>query len=103
MSKFMDRVKRVTPNEWILIGVILVLLVLIFRRWGWIWKEASDRFQISLDQVNNHGFQTFFKMLKINADYLPLSPLKCRYFLSLPLGRSAIVLKTEVNINNPLL
>ncbi|HNV81365.1 MAG TPA: hypothetical protein PLO02_06105 [Tenuifilaceae bacterium] len=44
MSKFMDRVKRVTPNEWILIGVILVLLVLIFRRWGWIWKEASESF-----------------------------------------------------------
>ncbi len=44
MSKLTDRIKNLTPTEWLLIGTVIILIVLIIRRWDWISKEASEAF-----------------------------------------------------------
>lgn len=43
-EKLLQRLKRLSPNEMVLIGIVITLIILIFIRWEWIRDEASEAF-----------------------------------------------------------
>jgi len=44
MRTLIDKIKRITITEWLLIGTVVVLIFLIIYRWDWIWSEMSSSF-----------------------------------------------------------
>ncbi|HPE19353.1 MAG TPA: hypothetical protein PLM76_11990 [Tenuifilaceae bacterium] len=44
MKKFLDRLKGLTPTEMLLLGTVVVLVILIIVRWGWISDELVESF-----------------------------------------------------------
>jgi len=44
MKKFLDRFKALTPTEMLLLGTVVVLVILIIVRWGWISDELVESF-----------------------------------------------------------
>jgi len=44
MKKYLDRFKALTPTEMLLLGTVVVLVILIIVRWGWISDELVESF-----------------------------------------------------------
>jgi|GEM_PF-460135 len=44
MKKFLDRLKGLTPTEMLLLGTVVILVILIIVRWGWISDELVESF-----------------------------------------------------------
>ncbi len=48
MKRIMNRIKRLTVTELLLIGTVIILIIIVIYRWEWIYSEVistiSNRF-----------------------------------------------------------
>ncbi|MDD2197234.1 MAG: hypothetical protein PHE03_01075 [Bacteroidales bacterium] len=51
MKRIMNRIKRLTITELLLIGTVIILIIIVIYRWEWIYNEVSSTISNRFDPL----------------------------------------------------